>query len=351
MEILVSAEAAPRVATRIPSTDRLLSMDRDGTIRAGSETVPAGQARAEVAWLTPDVLLDVGLRRLFLEVVLGTDTVRWVQSAAAGTDNPVFDRLLGRGTRVSNAHVNAIPIAEFVLSSVLDHFQGGDHRRAFQRDHVWRQEQYREVYATTWLVIGVGNIGSELSMRARAFGATVLGVRRTPTGTEPVDEMLTPDDMADHVARADVIVLAVPGTPGTRHLVDGAFLERVSPGTVLVNVARGSVVDEAALLASLDQGRPELAVLDTVAEEPLPPESPLWAHERVRITCHTAALGTGRLARGTDLFLENLQRYRDGKTLVNELAGTDLSGTPLSGTPLSGTHPSDTDPGRPGRGA
>ena len=137
--------------------------------------------------------------------------------------------------------------------------------------------------------------------------------------------MLTPDDMADHIARADVIVLAVPGTAGTRHLVDRTFLDRVGPHTVLVNVSRGSVVDEAALLASLDRGRPELAVLDTVAQEPLPPESPLWVHERVRFTCHTAALGTGRLARGTDLFLENLQRYRDGETLVNELAATDLS--------------------------
>jgi phosphoglycerate dehydrogenase-like enzyme len=326
MDILVSAEAAPRVATRIPSSDRLLAMDRDGTIRLGSETVPAPQAAPEVAWLTPDVLLDLGFAGLFFDFLFGTDTVAWVQSAAAGTDNPAFDRLLARGTRVSNAHVNAIPIAEYVLSAVLDHFQGGDRRRAIQRDHIWRQDQYREVYATTWLVVGVGNIGSQVATRARAFGATVLGVRRTPTGTEPVDEMLTPDDMADHIARADVIVLAVPGTAGTRHLVDDAFLERVGPRTVLVNVSRGSVVDETALLASLDQGRPELAVLDTVAQEPLPPESPLWAHERVRITCHTAALGTGRLARGTDLFLENLQRYRDGETLINELAGTDRSG-------------------------
>jgi phosphoglycerate dehydrogenase-like enzyme len=351
MEILVSAEAAPRVATRLPRADRLLCMGRDGTIRAGSDPVPAREARAEVAWLTPDVLLDVGYGRLFFDFVLGTDTVRWVQAAAAGTDNPVFDQLLARGTRLSNAHVNAIPIAEYVLSSVLDHFQGGDRRRASQRDHVWRQEQYREVYATTWLVIGVGNIGSEVATRARAFGATVLGVRRTPTGTEPVDEMLTLDEMADHVARADVIVLAVPGTPGTRHLVDRTFLERVGADTVLVNVARGSVVDEAALLASLDQGRPGLAVLDTVAQEPLPPESPLWTHERVRITCHTAALGTGRLARGTDLFLENLRRYRVGATLVNELAATDLSATHRSGTHRSGPDRSGTQAGRPGRGA
>jgi phosphoglycerate dehydrogenase-like enzyme len=114
-------------------------------------------------------------------------------------------------------------------------------------------------------------------------------------------------------------VLAVPGTSGTHHLVDAAFLERIRFAAILVNVARGSVVDETALLASLDDGRPELAVLDTVATEPLPADSPLWAHERVRITCHTAALGLGRLARGTELFLENLARYCRGERLINEL--------------------------------
>ena len=118
--------------------------------------------------------------------------------------------------------------------------------------------------------------------------------------------------------------------------MDRAFLERVGPDTVLVNVARGSVVDEEALLASLDRGRPDLAVLDTVAREPLPPQSPLWSHERVRITCHSAALGTGRLERGTDLFLENLQRFRTGEALINELSVADLA---------------EVDPNRPGPGA
>jgi phosphoglycerate dehydrogenase-like enzyme len=119
--------------------------------------------------------------------------------------------------------------------------------------------------------------------------------------------------------------------------VDEAFLDRVGSGVVLVNVARGSVVDEVALLASLDDGRPELAVLDTVAREPLPPDSPLWSHERVRITCHTAALGTGRLERGTELFLENLRRFRTGQRLINELSMADVSdlvgGGPGPGAP------------------
>lgn len=325
MIILASDEAAPRIAQRLPPSDRLLHMDGDGTIRAGDKVVPRHDASADVVWLTPDVLLNRRLGQAFLDYVLETPEVAWVQSAAAGTDISAFGPLLARGTRVSNAHVNAIPIAEFVFASVLEHFQGLERRRELQRDHTWRQDQYREIYATTWLVIGLGHIGSEVARRAMAFGATVLGVRRRPSGDEPVHEMLTRDELAEHIPRADVIVLAVPGTSDTRHLVDAGFLDRVGSGVVLVNVSRGSVVDEAALLAALDQGRPELAVLDTVATEPLPPDSPLWSHERIRITCHTAALGTGRLERGTDLFLENLDRFRDGASLVNELTVADLS--------------------------
>jgi phosphoglycerate dehydrogenase-like enzyme len=338
MNILVSDEAAPRIALRLPPSDRLMHMDGDGAIRAGEEVVARDGVSADVVWLTPDVLLNRRRRRAFLDYVLETPGVGWVQSAAAGTDVAAFGLLLARGTRVSNAHVNAIPISEFVFASVLEHFQGLERRRQLQRDHVWRQDQYREIYATTWLVVGLGHIGSEVARRAMAFGATVLGVRRHASGDEPVHEMLTRDELAEHIPRADVIVVAVPGTSDTRHLVDAGFLARVGRGAVLVNVARGSVVDEAALLAALDQGRPELAVLDTVATEPLPPESPLWSHERIRITCHTAALGTGRLERGTELFLENLGRFRAGASLVNELTAADVSDIA-----------SDIAPGGPGR--
>lgn len=257
-------------------------MTPDGKIRWAGRTIPSREARPEVAWLTPDVLMD-------------------------------------RGIRVSNAHVNAIPVAEFVLASVLEHYQQLGTHRVLQRDRIWHPREFREIYATTWLVIGLGAAGSEVAKRAEAFGARVLSVRRRPSGTEPVHELLTPPELLGHVHRADVIVLAVPGTSGTHHLVDAAFLERIRLAAILVNVARGSIVDETALLASLDDGRPELAVLDTVATEPLPADSPLWAHERVRITCHTAALGLGRLARGTELFLGNLTRYCRGKILINEL--------------------------------
>jgi phosphoglycerate dehydrogenase-like enzyme len=170
-------------------------------------------------------------------------------------------------------------------------------------------------------VIGLGAIGSAVAERARAFGCTVIGVRRNPAGTEPVDEMIAPDRLTAALPRADVVVLTLPATEQTRNLVDDDFLGAMRADAVLVNVARGSVVDEAALLRALDAGRPDFAVLDVVGEEPLPPDSPLWSHSKIVITPHTSSGGHGRFARGADLFAENLRRYRAGEPLLHEVIG------------------------------
>jgi glyoxylate/hydroxypyruvate reductase A len=119
-------------------------------------------------------------------------------------------------------------------------------------------------------------------------------------------------------------VLSAPATPATHHLVDAAFLAAMRPGSVLVNVARGDLVDEDALLAALDTGAPGLAVLDVVNEEPLPPESPLWTHPGVVLTPHSSGRGLGRFDRAVEEFLDNLARYRAGEPLRSELTVADL---------------------------
>jgi phosphoglycerate dehydrogenase-like enzyme len=221
--------------------------------------------------------------------------------------------------------VTDIPISEYVLRSVLDHYPRPGEWAASSAERAWRRHDFREVHGTTWLVVGLGSIGGATAVRARAFGATVIGVRRSPGGDEPVDRMVTPAEVPGVLGEADVVVLAAPSTPDTRHLVDDAFLAAMKPGSLLVNIARGALVDEEALVRALDAGTTiEAAVLDVTATEPLPPDSKLWDHPRITITPHDAAGGTGRFARAADLFLDNLERYRAGEPLRHEVTAADL---------------------------
>jgi phosphoglycerate dehydrogenase-like enzyme len=274
----------------------------------------------DIAWATSDLYGDQDLARRFFGALLGSTTLRWLQVSNAGVDHPVFADLMRRGVVLTTSHVTGGPIAEYVLRAVLDHYQDAQRWRDGVAAREWVPHEFREVARTTWLVVGLGAIGSAVASRARAFGATVLGVRRTPRGDEPVDALVG----LDAVGRADVVVLAAPLTVTTAGMVDASFLLSMKPRSILVNVARGGLVDEPALLAALDRGVPEAALLDVTATEPLPDDSRLWSHPRVVLTPHSSALGDGRHERARDAFLQNLERYLAGEPLMN-VANDDLS--------------------------
>jgi phosphoglycerate dehydrogenase-like enzyme len=297
-----------------------LTLAKDGSLADDSGVaVEWDQAAPEVAWGTSDLFYQDGPVRPFFALLPQLESLRWFQSPAAGHDAPVFAELAARGVRVTNAHVNSVPIAEFVMRAVLDEFQHADQWRAQVEKRTWDVHNWREVSGTTWLVIGLGGIGTEVAVRARAFGARVIGSRRHPSADDPTDLTVTPDRLGEVVGEADVIVLAAPATPATTDLVDGTFLAAVRPGCLLVNVARGVLVDDDALLAALDDGRVGAAILDVFRTEPLPPDHPYWSHPSVRITPHNAAGGTGRLRRQAELFATNLDRYRAGDPLINDI--------------------------------
>ena len=299
-----------------------LTMEADGSLLDGSgAVVPWPEARPEVAWGTSDLFREGAPVAAFLRFLVECPSLRWFQSPAAGYDSEPFRLLAGRGVRVCNAHVNSLPIAEFVLRSVLDEFQGAGEWRRQQDEFTWRIHDWREVAGSTWLVVGLGHIGSAVAVRARALGAHVIGCRRTPDADDPVERTVTPDRLADVVGEADVVVLSAPANASTEQMVDGAFLASMKPQSVLVNVGRGSVVDEEALLTALDTGTPSAAVLDVFATEPLPPDHPFWTHPRVRVTPHNAAGGFGRFGRQADLFEANLTRFLDGEPLEHDVTG------------------------------
>jgi phosphoglycerate dehydrogenase-like enzyme len=305
---------------------RWIRMRPDGSLHDDAGDVSADDAKPDVAFLSNDVFY--GPVKAFLDIVVSSPGLQWLQSAAAGVESPALRVHLERGGRLSRAHVTAVPIAEYVMASVLARFQRVDALADLRRERRWQHHAFTEVWRTTWVIVGVGAIGREVAERARAFGAHVVGVRRHPRGDEPVAEMIHPGELRDVLPRADVVVLAAELNDGNRHLVDAAFLEAMKPGSVLVNVARGGLVDEAALLDALQRGAPQWAVLDVFETEPLPADSPFWDHPQVVWSPHSSGGGNGRLTRAVEVFVENLPRHRQGQPLVHEVTLDDLPAQP-----------------------
>ena len=176
-----------------------------------------------------------------------------------------------------------------------------------------------------WLIVGFGPIGQEVARRVKAFGATTTIIRRTPAPSPLADMVGTMADLPGLAGKADVIVLACSLNASTRGFADAAFFTKVKTGALLVNIARGALIDDAALIAALDQGQVATAVLDVFHQEPLPPANPLWTHPQVRVTSHTSFAGSGVRGRWDQLFLDNIQRFVKGDTLLNEVDPKDLA--------------------------
>lgn len=300
----------------------LQAMAPDGTITHDGRTVAWEDAACDVAFGSTDLFDgDPGDRaiRRFFGWALRSDALRWFHVAAAGVDDEVFGRLLDRGVRLTTSHHTAVPISEYVLAQVLRARLRLDDMEAHRRERRWRGVEWDEVASSRWLVVGLGAIGSEVAHRARAFGAHVSGVRRSPTGAEPVDRVLAADDLLGALAEHDVVVLALPATAATAGLVDRRFLDALAPGTVLVNVGRGQLVDEDALLVGLGRGVPAVAVLDVARREPPPEDHWLWEHPSVVLTSHTSAGGRGRHERAAEAFAANLGRWAAGQPLADEV--------------------------------
>jgi phosphoglycerate dehydrogenase-like enzyme len=215
-------------------------------------------------------------------------------------------------------------MAEYVMAGVLDAFQGGAERRRLQAEHRWERQPFREINGSRWLIVGFGAIGKGVADRARAFGAHVTGVRRDQAPDPSAERIAAVSDLPALLPEADVVVLCCPLTAETHHLANAAFFAAMKPGAVFVNVGRGGLVDESALLAALDKGIPEHAVLDVFEAEPLPQDSPFWSNPRVSLTPHSSGMSAGNAPRNDHLFVENLRRYLAKQPLLNEANPKDV---------------------------
>jgi phosphoglycerate dehydrogenase-like enzyme len=325
--ILLFEPAYQRIKWSLPVTeaDELLLMDADGTIRSFGKPIAVDDAAPEVGWPSVDLFRTKAGRDYFI-ALLKSPSLKWVQSSAAGFENPVFAQLVQKGARLTTNHSQAVGMSEYVLWGVLDHLQRGPDRRTEQAAHRWQAHPFIEVSGSRWLVIGFGAIGQAVARRAQAFDAHVTGVRRSPGAHEHADAMATPDQIPDLLPTSDVVVLSTPLNAQSANMVDAAFLSRMKPGSVLVNVGRGGLVDEEALRAALEAGTPAHTVLDVFQTEPLPEDSWFWHHPRVTLTPHASPIGSGLAARSDALFVENLGRYLAGKPLLNEVSAAEVTG-------------------------
>ncbi len=254
--------------------------------------------------------------------------LRWVQGTAAGAGEQLraaklTEEELRRVTVTSAAGVHAGPLAEFSMLGLLAFARGLPRLLADKREHRWRHYPVTELRGATILVLGLGQIGLEVARLASAFGMEVLAINRRGAGESPyISELGTPDALMTLLPRADAVVVTLPLTDETEGLLDAQAIEGMKDGAILVNVGRGRVVDEDALVGALRGGKLRGAALDVFATEPLPPESPLWELPNVIISPHTAALSLQEDERIVELFAENLKRYLAGQPLRNPVDPT-----------------------------
>ena len=280
--------------------------------------------RAEVTLGVPGETPDA-LR----ELVARAGRLRWVQGTAAGMGQQVraaglSTADLGRVTFTSSVGVHARQLAEWAVLALLAFTKDLPRLQRDQRARRWDHYAVRELAGQRLLVVGLGHIGREVARSARALGMHVTGVRRTPDEGDLswVDRTASTAELADMVPEADAVVLALPATAATEGLFTAALVEALPEHAVLVNVGRGTTLDERALVDSLREGRLAGAGLDVTETEPLPADSPLWELDNVLLSPHTAALSTRENERIVELFCENLRRFQAGEPLRNRVDTT-----------------------------
>lgn len=234
--------------------------------------------------------------------------LKYIQLTSAGFDRVPMDYINEHNIEIHNARgVYSIPMAEFAISGVLQLYKRSRFFCENQRSRVWKKHRnVRELYDKIVCVIGCGSVGTECAKRFKAFGCHVTGVDLYPRADENFDKMVSLEDFETVLNRSDVVVLALPLTDKTRHLMNESKLRGLKQGVVLINIARGAVLDTEAFINIL----PDLggAVLDVFEEEPLPEDSPLWGMDNVVITPHNSFVGEGNRERLQRVVIENIKK-------------------------------------------
>jgi phosphoglycerate dehydrogenase-like enzyme len=294
------------LARHVPE-DHVVRFERRGPFTGASEIEIALGAPA------PDLIRDF---------LAEAPRLKWLHTMSAGVERFLIPEIVQRRdfTLTNNSGSYDVPIAEFVMAAVLaagKHLP--DYQRAQQRSHWDKDHQHAEMRDSTLVVLGLGSIGGEVARLASAFGMRVIAVRRRVDlpGVPGVTEVVPPERLADVAGEADFLAVTAPLTPATRGLVSREVIARMKPTAWIVNIARGAIVDEAALLEALKDRRIGGAAIDAWWTEPLPPNTEWWSLPNVIATPHVSHSSPRVRERTLGLFLENLRRWKEREPLLN----------------------------------
>lgn len=274
-------------------------------------------ANVNVAFFSSDVWPERS-RGMVLSIMKSTN-VKWLHTFSAGVDSPFFIQLMENGVRLTNSSgATASPIAQTAILYMLSLSRNTRAWFRHQEKHEWERHSFDELDGSRLAVIGLGPIGLEIARLGVALNMEVEGIRRTPQGNEPCPTYGF-DSINDVLSRADWVACALPLTPDTKDLFDEARFAAFKKGARFINVGRGELVSEPALIAALQSGHLSGAGLDVFATEPLPDDSPLWDFDNVIITPHSSGGSTTSGIRAEKIFVENLRRYINNESLRNEV--------------------------------
>ncbi len=289
---------------------------------------PRDQARWEASLARATILWDFPRRTVTgpIEIALAPG-LQWIQTTSSGVGKAVHDLgLADSPLLITTARgVHAEPLAEFVFLVLLAHAKNLRQIEADQRAHRWERTCAGELAGQTLVAVGAGKVGAHVARVGRAFGMRTIGVLARPAPERAqelgLDRVAGQAELHAVLGLADAVVLATPHTPATEGLIDRAAIAAMKRGIVLVNIARGAVIDEAAMIAALRDGRIAYAGLDVAAVEPLPPDSPLWDMPNVMVSPHSASTAPSENAKIAAIFCANLPHFLAGRRdkLINVL--------------------------------
>ena len=237
--------------------------------------------------------------------------LKCIQLTSAGLDRVPLDEIKKKGIRLYNARgVYSIPMAEWAVLRTLEFYKAAGEFAEKQKAHNWeKRRDLQEINGKAAGVIGAGNVGNEVAKRFQAFGATCIGYDVFQSESPYFEKIVKIEQFAEQVENLDIVVLTAPHTPETHHMINGSILKRLKPGAVLINIARGGLIDEQELIQALRERKDIYVSLDVFEVEPIVSESPLWDFENVSISPHNSFVSTQNNVRLFNLIINNIKDY------------------------------------------